>query len=711
MVEIGDFVKVIDKNIEGSVQLKNKGLLIINDFVQSELSEAEGVDIIAKCIKDDGNIKRIQMEDIHKQKYSNIFSIDIEWLKTKPTPGPPKKTHPTPLTQVFWPTNEQYSKIVKAYENTLRQIQGEKKFIDDFGKEVIDEFKMELEDWEDLFYDETNWKLAMDWDYLSYDVICFEMPGVHGLHEYCLSSNSWRIRDNLKEYILRKSSESPIKIQEALVKKRVSSNHKCSPKCIRELIRRTRANFTRDYRKNIPYEIPMNIFGFQRKEEKFEVLGDEKEHFRIFYVTPCGKKICSNRDLETWFIAVEMDPSDLGFINFDFSNRKLPSKLVVCLEGEEVVYDDLSGGRENFKIPVVSTVKCRPPKVGYPRTKHLPIPKYVDEEDYQKFMVCCDCNDGCQPLTCACMELTYEGFRSTTDFFQKSRGARSDLKNGLITKDKYEELCKQICTNVGYHDGIIQTNRKLTDDSGKQQSRGRSNAMTTSGVYECHKGCACHNKWCNNRVVQNGIKIPMVLYRTSFCGWGIRAMTDLKAGTYLGDYFGKVLFEASGIPWDKGKFYESDTAARLNFVEIAEDAKDSASKQRAEEQDDGFGDENDIRFSATRMLLHNFQGPVIPLTHKKRQEITNEFLLSAQIPIIDASEVGNLGRFFNHSCNPNIAIQNVFTDHHDIRYPNTSFFTLRNIKAGEELCWNYGYENKKSKECFCGTKQCNGFYA
>ena len=108
----------------------------------------------------------------------------------------------------------------------------------------------------------------------------------------------------------------------------------------------------------------------------------------------------------------------------------------MCKEGENIVYDDLSGGRENIKIPVVSSIKCRPPKILYPKTKNLPIPKYLDEEEYQEFMICCSCTDGCQPKTCECMQLTYEGFRSTTDFFQKARGARSDLKNGLITQGK-----------------------------------------------------------------------------------------------------------------------------------------------------------------------------------------------------------------------------------------------------------------------------------
>ena len=241
--------------------------------------------------------------------------------------------------------------------------------------------------------------------------------------------------------------------------------------------------------------------------------------------------------------------------------------MTVCKEGENIVYDDLSGGRENIKIPVVSSIKCRPPKILYPKTKNLPIPKYLDEEEYQEFMICCSCIDGCQPKTCECMQLTYEGFRSTTDFFQKARGARSDLKNGLITqekviyrtlfriliginmnyrlrgcwylnelvtdiKERYDEILARMQTNCGYHDGIIQHNKQL-----QENKKGRKNALTTSGVYECHSGCACQNKWCNNRVVQNGMNIPLVVYRTEKSGWGIRTIVDLKAGYYLGSGF------------------------------------------------------------------------------------------------------------------------------------------------------------------------------
>ena len=35
--------------------------------------------------------------------------------------------------------------------------------------------------------------------------------------------------------------------------------------------------------------------------------------------------------------------------------------------------------------------------------------------------------------------------------------------------------------------------------------------------------------------------------------------------------------------------------------------------------------------------------------------------------IMDAKTIGNIGRYLNHSCNPNVFVQNVFVDTHDLR--------------------------------------------
>ncbi|NXH10170.1 SETB1 methyltransferase, partial [Bucco capensis] len=80
--------------------------------------------------------------------------------------------------------------------------------------------------------------------------------------------------------------------------------------------------------------------------------------------------------------------------------------------------------------------------------------------------------------------------------------------------------------------------------------------------------------------------------------------------------------------------------------------------------------------------------------------------------IIDAKLEGNLGRYLNHSCSPNLFVQNVFVDTHDLRFPWVAFFASKRIRAGTELTWDYNYEvgSVEGKEllCCCGAIECRG---
>ncbi|NXP23826.1 SETB1 methyltransferase, partial [Scytalopus superciliaris] len=80
--------------------------------------------------------------------------------------------------------------------------------------------------------------------------------------------------------------------------------------------------------------------------------------------------------------------------------------------------------------------------------------------------------------------------------------------------------------------------------------------------------------------------------------------------------------------------------------------------------------------------------------------------------IIDAKLEGNLGRYLNHSCSPNLFVQNVFVDTHDLRFPWVAFFASKRIRAGTELTWDYNYEvgSVEGKEllCCCGAIDCRG---
>ncbi|XP_020026463.1 histone-lysine N-methyltransferase SETDB2 isoform X1 [Castor canadensis] len=78
--------------------------------------------------------------------------------------------------------------------------------------------------------------------------------------------------------------------------------------------------------------------------------------------------------------------------------------------------------------------------------------------------------------------------------------------------------------------------------------------------------------------------------------------------------------------------------------------------------------------------------------------------------LLDATKEGNVGRFLNHSCCPNLLVQNVFVETHDRNFPLVAFFTNRYVKARTELTWDYGYKagTTPDKEifCQCGVNKC-----
>ncbi|BFZ20236.1 hypothetical protein BsWGS_23274 [Bradybaena similaris] len=77
---------------------------------------------------------------------------------------------------------------------------------------------------------------------------------------------------------------------------------------------------------------------------------------------------------------------------------------------------------------------------------------------------------------------------------------------------------------------------------------------------------------------------------------------------------------------------------------------------------------------------------------------------------IDARRYGNISRFINHLCEPNLVPVKVFVEHQDLRFPRICLFSSREIKAYEELGFDYGEKfwmiKWKHFTCACKSAKC-----
>ncbi|XP_015923380.2 histone-lysine N-methyltransferase SETDB1-B isoform X1 [Parasteatoda tepidariorum] len=104
--------------------------------------------------------------------------------------------------------------------------------------------------------------------------------------------------------------------------------------------------------------------------------------------------------------------------------------------------------------------------------------------------------------------------------------------------------------------------------------------------------------------------------------------------------------------------------------------------------------------------------PLRPSRKENRFRTVRSYYGDESCYIMDAKSKGNIGRYLNHSCAPNVFVQNVFTDSHDLRFPAIAFFAMHYILAGTELTWDYNYEVgsvvDKVMYCYCDARNCRG---
>ena len=208
--------------------------------------------------------------------------------------------------------------------------------------------------------------------------------------------------------------------------------------------------------------------------------------------------------------------------------------------------------------------------------------------------------------------------------------------------------------------------------------------------FECNEKCLCDKESCGNRYIQFGLVHKFYIkYISKAKGFGLFADENIEKGDFVCEYIGNII-----------------------------------TKNEAEQK---------IHFN----LINQKPNYILQLKEEYPNIIISTY--------IDSEKYGNLARFINHSCEPNLDFEIIRINSF---IPHCAFFANKKILAGEEITFSYigfnnynknendkndkndknkkneiGKENKEIenksdnnyrsslsyKKCLCGSKNCKGF--
>ncbi|GAU90867.1 hypothetical protein RvY_03226 [Ramazzottius varieornatus] len=167
-------------------------------------------------------------------------------------------------------------------------------------------------------------------------------------------------------------------------------------------------------------------------------------------------------------------------------------------------------------------------------------------------------------------------------------------------------------------------------------------------IFECGAHCACGPD-CSSRVVQKGIRMAFEIFMTTKRGWGVRATRTIQPGEFIMEFVGEII--------------ESD---RL----LARDPH------------------NDW---AMELTIDNYDGTMYH---------------------VDPTRCGNVARFLNHSCDPNLFPVRVYVSGDALDTGvRMAMFSAQVVGKGHELTFHYGdlywqRQVDKGVYCACGSTKC-----
>ncbi|GAB2300529.1 hypothetical protein Dimus_034569 [Dionaea muscipula] len=244
---------------------------------------------------------------------------------------------------------------------------------------------------------------------------------------------------------------------------------------------------------------------------------------------------------------------------------------------------------------------------------------------------------------------------------RETGGEFAYTSQGLL-KEKFLEACVLLNQEPEGHHFVYCKNCPSERYRKKKLRRPCKGHLVKKFIKECWSKCGCSMQ-CGNRVVQRGITRHLQVFWTpKGKGWGLRVAEDLPKGAFVCEYVGEI----------------------LTNTELHE-----RNKQRSDNERHVYPVLLDADWASESILKDD------------------------EALCLDATFYGNVARFINHRCeDANLLEIPVEVETVDRHYYHVAFFTNRDVKAFEELTWDYGIDFDdhnhpvKAFECSCGSTLC-----
>ncbi|XP_061092881.1 histone-lysine N-methyltransferase SETDB2 isoform X2 [Conger conger] len=478
-----------------------------------------------------------------------------------------------------------------------------------------------------------------------------------------------------------------------------------------------------------PLKLPL-FWGFQRQH----ATPPGAPEGVVFYKAPCGRSLRGPEEACRFLREAEAD-AHLHAGLFSFS-AAVQLHRREHWSARELLDPDLSRGAEPVPVALWNGLDgARPERFRYRAHRR---PRGCLPPTGPVFTACCACPDACtDPALCACLQTPPRPAQTPP------RPAQTPPRPAQPSPRPAQTSPRPTPATLYHH--------------------GRLARPTPAGLYECGPWCGCDRARCQNRVVQRGLQVRLQVFRTPDRGWGVRCIDDLDQGTFVCTYTGVVLRAGldSGASCLGAVTSDPSPHKRRRGDQSSDDEVEVVEEWRVDPAGPTNPDPTTPPHPSSGSppvhvsVIKTPTGPAPPPDDSEQTEpqsggtergtspssvshtaengkeaepgLDSEWawlgagadreeghagVEEEHLYYLDATEEGNVGRFLNHSCCPNLFVQNFFIDSHHRDFPTIAFFTSRVVTAGTELTWNYSYDPGSVPEqevpCQCGCESCRG---